>query len=160
MKSKAQLIKVILILIVLIFIIAFCYYLYSNSKATQKYSETKNLSQENQFGKIEGSLIPPKDVPIIEMLVCAKEITKQTSYCTAEFIEDQKYKNGIGYVLELPIGKYHVYSIYSLDNSKAFYSEYVLCGLKEECKSHKPVEITVEKEKVIQGIDPIDWISE
>lgn len=71
-------------------------------------------------------------------------------------------KSYLSYKLKVPVGEYNVYSsladgVNKLNDSKAYYSEFVTCGLNVKCKSHKPIVVSVEKNKTVSGIDPVDW---
>lgn len=151
--------KKIIILLVIIFFVLFSYIVSIRIQQNVQRKNYQTIFEEAKFGTIEGSLVlPNENASFSDILVCAKDsINEDNNYCTLELIENEKYKNGIGYVLEIPVGEYYVYSIYLKDNSKAFYSRYVSCGFKEECKSHEPIKVKVENGKLIQGIDPIDW---
>lgn len=160
--NKVVLVKRIFIIVIAVLLVTFIGYLIAKAlMPSAGQIEYQKLVEENPFnssGTIEGSLTLPKDDAFIEdILVCAKEIENGNGYCTAEFVEDTKYESGKGYKLELPNGKYNVYALYAPDNKRAYYSEYVLCGQKTECPSHTPIEVRVEKGKLIQGIDPVDW---
>jgi len=53
------------------------------------------------------------------------------------------------------------YQIYALTNSrkgyKAWYSEYVRCGMKEGCNSHQAITVHVDAGKNYDSVNPQDW---
>ena len=63
--------------------------------------------------------------------------------------------------LPVPAGRYHVYA--STDEKpgyKAFYSDYVTCGLQRSCLSHKTIVVEVAAGETVRGVDPADWYRE
>ena len=66
----------------------------------------------------------------------------------------------------MPPGDYHVYAYlpdparygagYSKDY-RAYYSEFVKCGMRDNCKSHEPITVKVKSGETVSGIDPMDW---
>lgn len=110
-------------------------------------------------GILEGSLSYPGEIIPKDMEVCAENIETKDLVCTKEQFSDTKYTLGTGYKIELKGGKYYIYATVLSDPKKykAYYSEFVTCGLKTECESHKPIEITVEIGKTVSKIDPQDW---
>lgn len=117
---------------------------------------------------IEGSLSYPSEYIPADMKVCAQDLSTQVSpnklvfskeYCTSKHIKDKKYKNGQGYKLEVPgSGSYYVYAATSVQSGyKAYYSEYVVCGLKASCRSHAPIGVKINPGQTMTGIDPGDW---
>lgn len=110
-------------------------------------------------GIIEGSLSYPSETIPKEMEVCAEDIETKDLVCTKEQFSDTKYTFGLGYKIELKEGKYYIYATVLSDPKKyrAYYSEFVTCGLKTECESHKPIAVAVEIGKTVSKIDPQDW---
>ncbi len=110
-------------------------------------------------GFIEGSLGYPSEIIPETMVVCAEEITAKEKYCVDEHIKDPKYTNGVGYKLEVPTGKYTVYATIpgSSDSYRAYYDEFVVCGLAITCTSHKPIVVEVISGKTTDKVDPQDW---
>lgn len=108
---------------------------------------------------IEGSLGFPSTYIPENMEICAVDTTDdQNILCTKDHVVDKKYTYGIGYKLELPAGSYNVYAtVTSWQGYKAYYSDFVTCGLKSSCPSHSPIEVKVEGGKTTSNIDPIDW---
>jgi hypothetical protein len=116
---------------------------------------TETIS-EPATGTITGSLGYPSEV-MPEQIICAEDLTEKSIFCTKKNIQDQKFKHGIGYELEVPAGTYHVYAEVPGNDYQAFYSEFVTCGFDVNCPSHEPISITVTRDETVSGIDPQDW---
>lgn len=110
-------------------------------------------------GTISGSVSFPSEV-IPSMEICAENITSNEKLCTTEILKDSSYTNGMGYKLEVPVGSYHVYSKLPNDAYKAYYNEFVTCGLQASCTSHEPIIVEVGLDQQITGIDPQDWYNQ
>lgn len=113
----------------------------------------------NQKVSIEGSLSYPSDSIPQDMEVCAVDVNDaKNTICTKDHITDKKYTYGVGYKLELAPGAYNVYATTSFwQGYKAYYDEFVTCGMKYSCQSHNALEVKVEAGKNLTDIDPIDW---
>jgi hypothetical protein len=111
-------------------------------------------------GIIEGSLGYPSEGIPQDIEVCAENVETQDAICTSEHIKDSKFTYGEGYSLEVPPGKYYVYAIRPNSNYKAYYSEFVICGMKAECSSHSPIEVEVPGGNTISWVDPQDWYNQ
>lgn len=122
---------------------------------------TKQISSppvaSNVKGYIEGSMGFPSETIPIEVLVCAENIEDKKEYCTNERIDDAKYTYHIGYILEVPEGKYLVYEKLPPNEYKAYYSEFVTCGISVDCESHEPIVVEVKKGETTEKVDPQDW---
>lgn len=110
-----------------------------------------------QTGSITGSLSFPSSGIPENMEVCAENVTTQQLFCTSEHLKGDEYTYGFGYDLELPLGKYFVYAKLPNDPYKAYYSEFVTCGLSVECESHLPLSVEVTEGVELKNIDPQDW---
>ena len=114
--------------------------------------------KEIQAGFFEGSLGYPSEFIPSDMKVCAENIATGEEYCTEDHIKDSKYTNREGYKIEVPANTYYIFSVLpSRGDYKAYYSEFVICGLKAECLSHKPIPVKVREGELVSGIDPLDW---
>lgn len=119
-----------------------------------KYSPQQKI----QTGFIEGSLIYPSEGIPKDMKVCAENIDTGKEYCTDKHLEDKKYTNGVGYKLEVPEGNYHVYSSTKmLKDYRAYYTQFVTCGLTVGCSSHEKVIVKIMEKQTTDNIDPGDW---
>ena len=124
----------------------------------KKIMNIKQQSPDNKhFGTIEGSLGYPSEGIPDNLEVCAEHITKEEKYCTTNRIRDNKYKYGIGYKINVPVGIYYVFAIRKGNDERAYYSKFVKCGLKASCHSHTPIQVVVKSKKIIKNIDPMDW---
>jgi hypothetical protein len=63
--------------------------------------------------------------------------------------------------MRVPVGNYYVYAMTNLvkgrEDYKAYYSEFVICGLNVNCESHEPIIVTVTAGETTSKIDPSDW---
>lgn len=120
-----------------------------------------------QTGIITGSLSYPSDGGLPKMIVCAEAITSGNIHCTDRRIPNRR-KNRVTYKLTLPAGSYYVFAtivngeepVESFRGYKAYYSEFVKCGLSVNCPSHKPIKVTLRAGQTLTGIDPADWYVE
>lgn len=111
------------------------------------------------YGTIVGSLsFPSEEIP--EMTVCAEGISSKEEFCTNERMTGDDYLYGLGYNLYLPAGEYFVYAKLANDPYKAYYSEFVTCGLSVDCPSHQPIKVTVTAGETTSGVDPQDWYNQ
>ena len=114
-------------------------------------------------GTIEGSLSFPSEFIPTDMTICAEDTSTQKQYCTKDHLQDVKYTAHVGYKIEVPAGSYHVFAYlpggsggYSVDY-RAYYSEFVTCGLSINCTSHKPIVVAVKAGETTSDINPQDW---
>lgn len=125
----------------------------SNTEEDLTATETATPSDS---GTITGSLsFPSEQIPELE--VCAENLATHQEICTTDMLKEAQYTYGVGYKLDVPAGSYYVYAKLPNDSYKAYYNEFVECGLSVECKSHTPIEVTVTTDEVTTGIDPQDW---
>jgi len=102
-------------------------------------------------GSISGALSYPREA-IPAQRVCAIDLKEDKEYC------QQTTQDASTYVIAAPAGEYWVYAALEDDvtGKRAYYSEFVPCGLSVECKDHTPIRVTVESGKTAQA-DPQDW---
>lgn len=87
--------------------------------------------------------------------VCALNIKDDAEYC------QETLQGSSTYVINAPPGDYWVYAARAegdIVRQRAYYSEYVVCGLSAECKDHTPITVTVTAGQVAEA-DPQDWYS-
>ena len=115
-------------------------------------------------GVITGQLMYPSDYIPEDLTVCAESLRDGTTLCTAEQLQDELRRTI--YRLELPPGDYHVYAKLTDQASfsdaygpdyRAYYSEFVTCGLLASCTSHAPIVVRVGAGATVDSIDPTDW---
>lgn len=112
----------------------------------------------NQPATITGSVSYPSEVIPPDLQVCAQSLDTQTTTCTSNLIQDDQFQYGLGYQLELiPNLEYQVYAQVPNSPTRAYYSEYVTCGLNVDCLSHEPITINLTPGQTLTGIDPADW---
>lgn len=108
-------------------------------------------------GVIRGPLIYPSEVVPPEMVVCAQNVETREEVCNDVHVEYQG-ASGEGFELEVPGGGYYVYAFLpSNQMQKAYYNEFVTCGLKAECESREKIEVKVDAGKTVDDIKPHDW---
>ncbi|HEX7017314.1 MAG TPA: hypothetical protein VF209_00170 [Patescibacteria group bacterium] len=108
-------------------------------------------------GFITGSLsFPSEEIPA-DMKVCAVNQQSQTETCTTDHIETEEEPYGLSYRIEVPEGTYTVYAQLPDQAQKAFYSEFVTCGLSVDCPSHEPIPVEVAAGETVNNVDPHDW---
>ena len=112
---------------------------------------------QKQLGTIEGSLSFPSSGIPDTLEICAENSQAQELVCTGEIQKSDDYTYGFGYQLELSPGEYTVYARLPNDPYRAYYSDFVLCGLNASCPSHKPVIVTVVANMTVAHVDPQDW---
>ncbi len=115
-------------------------------------------------GKITGQLIYPSDQIPPDLTVCAEAVDGGRTVCTDRHLKGPK-RTTI-YEIAVPAGAYRVYAkltdpestgaSYGLDY-RAYYSEFVTCGLKASCPSHAPIIVRVAPGRTAGKIDPADW---
>ena len=117
-------------------------------------------------GVIEGSLSYPSEFIPPDMTICAENLATKKLYCTHKHLKAKKHQYQVGYKLTVPPGDYHVFAHlpdpakygagYSKDY-RAYYSEFVKCGMTENCSSHAPIVVKIKSGETISNIDPQDW---
>lgn len=109
-------------------------------------------------GFIEGKLIYPSDGLPADLQVCANNLDMGTTSCTSRHIRSPA---GWGYRLGVPAGLYHVFaSTRQMPGYRAYYSDFVLCGMNVSCTSHAPIEVEVRPGEATGNIDPGDWYNQ
>ena len=119
-----------------------------------------------QTALISGELSYPGDF-IPPLIVCAEAVNSKKIHCTGKRVPSRKNGKSI-YNLKVPAGSYYVFATVAngeepaedIVGYKAYYSEYVTCGLKVDCPSHNPVKVTVRANQVLKGINPEDWYAD
>ncbi len=128
------------------------------------YDQYKNdlSSSYSKTGTIEGSLSYPGEKIPSDLKVCAENIFySEQTYCADKLINDPKYTNSTGYTINAPVGSYYVYSyLPSEPDKKAYYTEFVDCGMTTDCTSHDELIIDVYPGETTDYVDPVDWYNQ
>ena len=127
------------------------------AQANELASQTATISGELSY---PGDYLPP-------LIVCAEAVNSKKIHCTGKRVPNRKNGKSI-YNLKVPAGSYYVFATVANGEEpaedvigyKAYYSEYVKCGLKVDCPSHNPVKVTVRANQVLKGINPEDWYAD
>ncbi|MBL7542632.1 MAG: hypothetical protein JNL11_02400 [Bdellovibrionaceae bacterium] len=108
-------------------------------------------------GSIQGSLGFPSDF-IPKLVICADPIEWwKKKICIGSELDARTYE------LKLPKGKYTVFASviekmeYFQTDYRAYYSEFVKCGLSVNCKDHSPIVIEINDASTLNDINPQDW---
>jgi hypothetical protein len=101
------------------------------------------------------------------MIVCAEAVNSKSIHCTDKRIVNRK-RGKVTYRLRVPAGSYYVFAtivngeepVDNVRGYRAYYSEFVKCGLSINCPSHEPVKITLRAGQTLTGINPGDWYAD
>lgn len=120
----------------------------------QEIVPTPTTSQDK--GSIEGTFsFPSEEIPST-LIACAENIETKDIICN-----DSLKESGLAdhFMIAVPEGSYYVYAINTADQTqyKAYFTEYVTCGLKASCTSHTKIPVEVFAGKVTKDIKPHDW---
>lgn len=132
--------------------------IFSRLSSTPDQQVTPAPNDVSQVGTITGSLsFPSEEIPE-DMVVCAYNIYTKEDICTEDHISNDKFTYGVGYELEVYPGTYEIYAYLPHDpDRKAYFNEFVVCGLLASCPSHEVIQITVEAGEIVDEVDPQDW---
>lgn len=109
-------------------------------------------------GLIKGKLSYPSEGLPKDLMVCAVLTSGSDSICTQNQIPVGGTGSGMGYELTVPAGTYYVHAYTETNPTlKAYYSEFVTCGLLASCPSHKPIMVDVKAGETAVDVDPGDW---
>ena len=115
-----------------------------------------------EFGFISGKMAYPSEgIPGV-MVACAENIETKETICSQP---RKNWEQSVSYSLRLPPGKYYVYgkllpgddSVGDMRNERAYYTDYMKCGMGETCTSHKRIQLEVRPGETLRGISVGDW---
>lgn len=118
-------------------------------------------------GTITGALSYPTDAGLPKMIVCAEAVDAGSIHCTDRRIPHRR-SGKMTYKLTVPAGTYYVFATLvngeepadDVRGYKAYYSEFVTCGLSVNCPSHTPIKVTLRAGQTVARIDPGDWYAD
>ena len=97
----------------------------------------------------------PSEVIPPELEVCAEEPRGVVVACTDEHLRQNDAEM---YRLVVPAGSYYIFArLPYADANRAYFSEFVRCGLSAGCPSHERILVNIAAGQTITGIDPHDW---
>ena len=125
-------------------------------------AQTKVSAQQTAI--ITGELSYPSDFDFPRMIVCAEAVNSKSIHCTDKRRQNRR-SGKVTYTLRVPAGNYYVFAtivngeepVEDMRGYKAYYSEFVRCGLSVNCPSHEPVKVAVRAGQTVTGINPGDW---
>lgn len=105
-------------------------------------------------GTITGKRIFPAEGLPADFTTCAVNMANGQATCIAG--------NEDTYSLTVAPGKYQVYAMVPSFRSdyKAYYDQFIVCGIKAECTDHTPITITVPAGGTRSGVDVGDFYLE
>ena len=115
-------------------------------------------------GAIKGeTTYPSEGVPALS--ICAQLVTDmQKTKCVDAPSQAIGQKELPKFSLSVKPGTYWVYAelvdpaeLGLTESTKAYYTEFVRCGMKFECKDHSKIEVVVGSNQTIDNIVPGDW---
>ncbi len=108
-----------------------------------------------QFGFIKGDMTYPSDAIPDNMVACAENVETTETTCTKK---RSGWQAGVNYSLRVPPGRYYVYAVLLEDvKSRAYYTDFIVCGMLERCKSHQRIVLEVKAGENLTGIKVGDW---
>jgi len=106
--------------------------------------------------RIAGPVRFPGCEPPADLMVCAEPLVETGNlYCTKPSASEGELR----YVLDVPPGEYLVFAHSAAlePGFRAYYSRAVTCGLRVECRDHRPLVVALEPGQVASGVAPADW---
>ncbi len=109
------------------------------------------------LGRIAGTLIYPSEYVPADMRVVAEPVGGGRSYASNQKKLNPKNYT-YNYAMSLPAGRYYVYAL-TRENPgyRAYYNEFVTCGLNVNCHSHAKLVVVVATGATTPNVNPHDW---
>jgi hypothetical protein len=154
--------KIIAILALLVLVAGIVFAFFQTRLGSPQQQQTTIVEEDrldvNELGFIQGSLSFPSEVIPSNMLICAEEVSSGEEVCTANHIAGEQFTYSVGYSIAVRPGTYEVYAYLPEEpERRAYYNEFVVCGLSVECESHAVIPVQVEAGKTVTDVDPQDW---
>jgi len=116
---------------------------------TEKNASTPNTT--NAVGYIEGTYSFPADYIPKDMKIVAHNVVTGEEF-------DVHYNGEAQYKMKVPVGEYFVYAqTAEMEEYRAYYTDFVTCGLSVNCPSHNKIKVEVVAEKTTVNVDAADW---
>lgn len=130
--------------------------------STPSQTATPTATPPPAYGFIEGSMAYPSDgIPGV-MVACAENAQTRETVCSEK---RKDWEEGVRYSLRLPPGRYYVYatllpgddSVGDLTGKRAYYTDYMKCGMGSNCSSHLRIVIELAPGATLSGVIVGDW---
>ncbi|MBP0582717.1 caspase family protein [Labrys sp. LIt4] len=111
---------------------------------------------------IEGQLSYPGEGLPDDLKVCAVNLATTKETCTGGRIRLKRKGRPAGYRLTVAAGDYHVYAVSreSGQEARAYFTEFVTCGVQAGCPSHAIIPVRLAPGAVRSDVDPGDWYAD
>ncbi|HWT01362.1 MAG TPA: hypothetical protein VN256_14025 [Pyrinomonadaceae bacterium] len=135
----------------------------NNSSGGVVPTPTPTATPTPASGFIEGSMAYPSDgIPGV-MVACAEDAETRATVVCSEKRDD--WEAGVHYSLKVPPGRYFVYatllagddSVGEMQGKKAYHTDYLKCGMGENCNSHRRIVVEVKPGQTLNGVTVGDW---
>ena len=123
-------------------------YAQNNTSKTANTVISEILPNE-ETGFIEGNVVYPSDGNPSDTKIYVENISTAKTYMVhlTKINDPSIFTDKKAYKIQVPVGSHYVYAMTSLvkgrEDYKAFYSDFVTCGLNVQCESHEPIIVTV-----------------
>lgn len=130
----------------------------STENTDDKDVESEAPEMPVQEGVITGSLTYPSEAIPDDIVIHAYNLETRQDFFVRDHIGGEEYQYGVGFKINVPPGRYHVYGVRTSDpGQRAYYNEFVKCGMKTECSDRSNIEVTVEAGEEAKGVVVGDW---
>jgi hypothetical protein len=130
--------------------------------APPELSPSATPPQVSEPGTISGSTLYPSEFNPAQR-VCAQSIT-DAAYERCTDVPEQLGATPPTFAIKVTPGRYHVYATLKdpaglglTETKRAYWTEFVRCGLRAECPSHARIEVNVAAGATVTGVLPHDW---
>lgn len=117
-----------------------------------KSENTKPLENASKaVGYIEGTYSFPADYIPKDMVIVAHNVETGDEF-------NIQYSGETQYKIKVPVGEYFVFAqTAEMEDYRAYYTDFVTCGLSVNCPSHDKIKVEVVAEKTTVNVDAADW---